>query len=120
METDNQEINHMVDMQDDELPPANEPINNEGLVVVNDSNIVSEEEDFAEEEDQEEEMHANENDDTTAAVVESDTSAVVAELDDQTERESYSRPRRENAGTGMERMQMGFDSKSYVTKRTKR
>ena len=45
---------------------------------------------------------------------------MVVELDDQTEREGYSRPRRENAGAGVERMQMGFDRKSYGTKRTKR
>ena len=106
-------------MQDDEPPPENEQMNDKGLVVVNDDNIVSEKEDFAEEEDHEEEIHANENDDAPTAVAESDALAVVVELDDQTERESYSMPRRENAGTGVDRIQMCLDSKIYGTKRTK-
>ena len=53
-------------------------------MVVNNDNIFSEEEDY------EEEMHANNND---------GASALVTRLDFQTERESYSRPRRANSGT---------------------
>ena len=94
-ETDDQEDNHVVDAQDDEPPPVNEPIDDKGLMVVHDDNIVSEEEAFLEEEDHEEEIHTNEVDNIPA---------VVAELDDQVEGESYSRPRRANAGAGIERI----------------
>ena len=75
----------MVDIQDDELPPENEPMNKEELGVVNDNTIVSEEEDH------EEETHANENDDAPTVVAESDPPVVVAELDDRVERERVTR-----------------------------
>ena len=61
-----------------------------------------------EEEDHEKEIHTNED---------NDIPAVVAELDDQTEKESYSRPRRANAGVGIERIQMDFNGKDYRAKR---
>ena len=54
LEADDQENNHVVDAQDDEPPPINEPMDDEGLMVVHDGNIVSEEEDFVEKEDHEE------------------------------------------------------------------
>ena len=86
---------------------------------MNGNNIVSDEEDFVEEEDKEEEISANENYDAPEVVAESDAPVVIAELDDQTEREGYSRPRRKNAGAVVDRMQMGFDGKVYGIKRTK-
>ena len=46
LETDTQETYRIVDVQNDGSPPENEQINDEGLVVVNEYNIVSGEEDL--------------------------------------------------------------------------
>ena len=117
LEIEDQLVEREVGVQDGELPPVDEgdvheiideQVDNEGLMVVHNNNIVSEEEDFVEEDDDEEEGQTDED---------VDEPAVVADLDDLPERESNSRPRRENAGAGVDRLQMAFAGKGYSSKR---
>ena len=118
LEIENQANNRLVDTQDGDPQPIDEDIvdeileelmNNEGLVVIHKDNIVSEEEVFVEETD--------EDDKDSLTSEDSNVPAIVAELDDQREGEVASRPRRTNAGAGVERIQMDFTGKYYGAKR---
>ena len=91
-----------------------EPVVEEGLIIVPEDNIVSEEEDFVESEDDElSDRETRENFEVENEEV------VVADLEDNTEpsQNTSTRPRRANAGAGVERLQMGFNGKGYGAQR---
>ena len=74
-------------------------------------NIVSEEEDFIEE---------SEDEDAPTEEPDPEGTTVVAALDDNNETnitQQNSRPRRTNAGTGVDRLQMCFEGKGYGSRR---
>ena len=71
------------------------------------NNLVSEEEDFIEK---------SEHKKAPAEELEPEGTTVVAALDDNNEMDTtkqHSRPRRTNAGTGVDRLQMCFEGKGY-------
>ena len=82
----------------------------EGLMVVPEDNIVSDDETFIEDEsDRINDVEAEAPQDVTVE------EAVVADVDDVPM--TYDRPRRANAGAGVERLQMDFSGKGYQAKR---
>ena len=91
-----------------------EEIEEEGLIIIPEDGIVSEEEDFVESED--ENLDANETEEVEHIENEE---VVVAGLDDDHEPTSSvnTRPRRTNAGSGVERLQMNFSGQGYDKKR---
>ena len=102
------------DNQDEQLGPDIQE-NDEGMIIVEEDHIVSEEESFVESEG-EEDIHGavdtEERPDTEEAI--------IANIDDEDEPEqsvAQSRPRRSNAGAGVERMQMDFAGKGYGARR---
>ena len=91
------------------------PNNDDGLIIVPEDNIVSEEEDIIEPNDEIDEGSdiASEN----ASIAEE---VIVADVDDNPEEPmvtEHGRPRRVNAGSGVERIQMDFHGKGYGAKR---
>ena len=105
----------LVGVQDgDELIEEDIPVSNddEGLIVVPEDNIVSEEESFVESDD---------DDETEAQSTSIEEEVVVADIDDedpdQSETVEDRRPRRANAGAGVERLQMDFQGQGYGAKR---
>ena len=114
IEGDNGEV--IKDVQEEVvLQDNNEDINiqedDEGLVAVRNDNIVSEEEDFIEE---------SESEDAFTVESEPEEIPVVAALDGRTQTDivqQTSRPRRINAGSGVDRLQMRFEGKGYGSRR---
>ena len=91
-----------------------EPVIEEGLIIVPEDNLVSEEEEFIESED----------DDLSEGEIQDDIKieneeVVVADIEDHPEstQTTNSRPRRANAGAGVERIQMDFKGKGYGARR---
>ena len=85
----------------------------DGMIVLPEENIVSEEEDFTEPEDEAEDF-----DDYIQESEEEDEVVAIAPLDDEEpDVPIRTRPRRENAGAGVERMQMDFSGKGYGSTR---
>eukprot|EP00555_Chaetoceros_dichaeta_P000372 CAMPEP_0198279726 /NCGR_PEP_ID=MMETSP1447-20131203/67080_1 /TAXON_ID=420782 /ORGANISM="Chaetoceros dichaeta, Strain CCMP1751" /LENGTH=424 /DNA_ID=CAMNT_0043974931 /DNA_START=1086 /DNA_END=2357 /DNA_ORIENTATION=+ len=102
-------INHMEKVEEEEVP-----IIEEGLIIVPEDCIVSEEEEFVEVEEE------NQDDDKTEEVAHQENEeVVVADLDDVHEPAptANTRPRRTNAGAGVERLQMSFSGQGYGAKR---
>ena len=89
--------------------------NDEGVIIVEEDHIVSEEESFVESEDEEGINSVVDTEEEPDAV-----EAVVANIDDEEEpgqSVAQSRPRRLNAGAGVERLQMDFTGKGYDARR---
>ena len=110
--TQNVDIEDIGDNDDqnvEEIEEEEEPIIEEGLIIVPEDDVVSEEEEFIEPEE--------DNKDETAQ--QGNEEVVVADLDDDQEATptNSDRPRRTNAGAGVERLQMSFSGQRYDTKR---
>ena len=89
------------------------PNNDDGLIIIPEDHIVSEEDYFMEED--EDDSETGEDEPTIPANAEE---VVVADLDDNIEAvPCNTRPKRVNAGAGVERLQMDFSGKEYGTKR---
>ena len=107
-----------VDEQDEdqaEQPGTAIQDNEEGVIIVEEDNIVSEVESFVENEEEE-----NMNDGLNGQEEPNTEDVVVAKIDDDHDPEqsaAQSRPRRLNAGTGVERIQMEFTGKVYGARR---
>ena len=89
--------------------------NEEGVIAVEEDNIVSEEEFFVESEEE-----ADIDDGQSQQEVPNEEEVIVANLDDEDVAEqsiAQDRPRRVNAGTGVERLQMNFAGKGYGSRR---
>ena len=104
-------------LDDDDLENQEEvfePVVREGLIIVSEDNIVSEEEDFVENEDDE-----LSDEETRANIEVENEEVVVADVEDNPEpsQNTSTRPRRANAGAGVERLQMGFKGKGYGARR---
>ena len=85
----------------------------DGMIVLPEENIVSEEEDFTEPEDEAEDFDAY----IQEAEVEDRVVAIAPLDDEEPDVPIRTRPRRENAGAGVERMQMDFSGKGYGSTR---
>ena len=98
-------------LEDDVLAQNDE----DGMIVLPEENIVSDEDDFVEPE------YDEDDDEDQASVPEvamEERVIAVAPLDDvEVEAAENTRPRRLNAGAGVERIQMDFSGKGYGTKR---
>ena len=93
-----------------EQPDPDIQDNEEGVIVVAENNIVSEEESFVKNEEEEDLNNSlDTQEDLNAEEV------VVANIDDHEPEQSatQTRPRRTNAGAGVERIQMEFTGKGY-------
>ena len=85
------------------------------MIIVEEDHIVSEEESFVESEEEEDIHGAVDIEERPDA-----EEAIIANIDDEDEPEqsvAQSRPRRSNAGAGVERMQMDFAGKGYGARR---
>ena len=89
------------------------------LSIVPEDNIVSEEEYFVENEDESIDDDSEETRNTKKCATFVDEDVIIADIDDdsgQADPIECSRPRRANAGTGVERLQMDFHGKGYGAK----
>ena len=96
-------------MIDNDIPVRN---NDEGLIVIPEDNIVSEEK-FS--------IEPDDDDDAESSDICTEEEVVVADIDDEesghAEPFEVGRPKRANAGAGVERLQMDFHGKGYGAKR---
>ena len=119
---DQEEVHDMIEYpiigeeNEDQLEQPNPDIqdNEEGVIVVAEDNIISEEESFVEnEEDEDLNGSVDTQEEPNAEEV------VVASIDDHEPEQptTHSRPRRTNAGAGVNRIQMDFTGKGYGAQR---
>ena len=112
------EEEHEVGIEDDD--GIDDDVDNEiviepedGLDVVPEENIVSDEDDIVEPEEE----HTDEDDDNNGEASDDDV-AIVANIDDNVEENAIrNRPRRANAGAGVERLQMDTHGQGYNVRR---
>ena len=91
------------------------PNDNEGIIIVPEDNLVSEEEYFVENEDESEDLIDADPPNTSV-----EEEVIVADIDNSTEQGEpvdQGRPRRANAGAGVERFQIDVNGKGYGAKR---
>ena len=85
----------------------------DGMIVLPEENIVSDEEECVEPED----TDYNHDEDEAGVIIEDEEVAVAALDDVEVTAAGNTRPRRTNAGAGVERLQMDFSGKGYGAKR---